>query len=107
MVKIEAYVRPSSLIEFHKVLTEAGIKGATMWETKGTGRDLDESLEKKMFRGAELKAEYISRVRIETVVADEDKSKIIHALQDLIKSSSEDLGKLKIFVTPVLESYSL
>ena len=107
MVKIEVYVRPSSLMEFHKVMTQAGIKGATMWETKGTGRDLSENIETKMFRGSELKAEYISRVRIETVVSDEDKSKIIHALQELIKSTTEDLGKLKIFVTPVLESYSL
>ena len=106
MVKIEVYVRPSSVLKFHEVMRGAGIKGMTMWETKGTGRDLDEELDQKMFRGMEIKKEFISRVRIETVCDEEAKTKVIHALQELVKSDYE-IGKLKVFVSPVLESFSL
>ena len=105
MVKIEAYVRPSSAIEFHQAMTEAGVSGVTMWETKGTGRDLDEDLGKKMFRGSEIKSQFISRVRIETIVEDNTKPAVIEALKELAKT--KDLGKLKIFVSPISESFSL
>lgn len=105
MEKIEVYIRPSSIFAFHQVMMDAGVEGVTMWETKGTGRQLDEDLDRKMFRGSELKEEYISRIRIETVVKEDIKQKVIHALQE--RGKKGDLGTIKIFVTPVLEFYSL
>jgi len=102
MLKIEAYIRPSSLPDFHRALTQAGVKGVTVWETRGVGHEYDETAKREVFRGAELKRHYIQRVHLETVIGDADKDAVIKALSDVAESG--DLGTVKIFVTPVLEA---
>ena len=102
MLKIEAYIRPSSLPDFHKALTDAGVKGITAWETRGVGHEFNETAKREVFRGAELKRQYIQRVHLETVIKDSEKDIVIKALSDVAESG--DLGTVKIFVTPVLEA---
>ena len=102
MLKIEAYIRPSSLPVFHAVLVEAGVKGVTVWQTKGIGQQYHESTKPEMYRGAEVKKSYIDRVRIDSIVEDEQKEGIIDALTRAAKG--KDLGTLQVFVTPVLEA---
>ena len=103
MLKIEAYIRPSSLPYFHAALTEAGVSGISVWETRGIGREYSEGAKRGVFRGAELKQEYIRRVRIDTVVEDDQKEAVLAALKDT--ASKGDLGTLQIFVLPVAEAH--
>lgn len=105
MVRIEVYVRMSNFTFFHRAMVKAGIKGITVWETRGTGRDFDEGKGKKMFRGAEVKTDFISRFRIETIVEDKEKDNVLNAIKKL-KESEEDMGKVIVFISPVLETIS-
>ena len=102
MLRIEAYIRPSSLPAFHAALIEAGAKGVTVWQTKGIGQQYHEQSKREVFRGAEVKESYIDRVRIDTVVEDDQKDTVIAALTRA--AENKDLGTLQAFVTPVLES---
>lgn len=102
MLRIEAYVRPSSLPVFHAALIQAGAKGITVWQTKGIGQQYHEAESPEIFRGAVVKESYIDRVRIDTVVEDDRKDAVIGALTDA--AESKNLGTLQVFVTPVLES---
>ena len=101
MLKIEAYIRPSSLPVFHAALVEAGVKGITVWQTKGIGRQYHEAQKPEVFRGAEVRESYIDRVRIDTIIEDEQKDTVIGALTET--AEGKDLGTLQIFVTPVLD----
>ena len=102
MLKIEAYIRPSSLPDFHRALTQAGVKGVTVWETRGVGHEDHEKAKREVFRGAEVKRHYIRRLHLETIVEDCEKDTVIKALSDV--AESDDLGTVKIFVTPILEA---
>jgi nitrogen regulatory protein P-II 1 len=102
MLRIEAYVRPSSLPVFHAALVAAGAGGITVWQTKGIGLEYRESAERRVFRGAEIRDQYIDRVRIDTVVEDQSKDAVIGALRTV--ANEGDRGTVKIFVTPVLEA---
>ncbi len=101
MIKIEAFIRPSSLPAFHKALTAAGVKGISAWESRGVGHEYNETAKKEVFRGAELKREYIQRLRLETVIDDADKTAVLAALTEVAEGG--DFGTVKVFVTPVLE----
>ena len=102
MLRIEAYIRPSSLPMFHAALIQAGARGITVWQTKGIGAKYHETQTPETFRGAVIKESYIDRVRIDTVVEDDQKDAVIKALTG--EAESKDLGTLQVFVTPVLES---
>ena len=102
MLRIEAYIRPSSLPAFHSVLIEAGAKGITVWQTKGIGHQYHEAKKPEIFRGAVVRENYIDRVRIDTVVEDGQRDAVVGALTRAAEVN--ELGTLQVFVTPVLES---
>ena len=102
MLKIEAYIRPSSLPAFHAALIEAGAEGITVWQTKGIGQQYHEAQKPEIFRGVEVRDSYIDRVRIDTVVADDQKEAVLGALTRA--AEGKNLGTLQVFVTPVLEA---
>ena len=102
MLKIEAYIRPSSLPAFHRALVNVGVKGISVWQTKGIGKQYHESVKREVFRGAEIKDIYIDRVRLEAVIEDSEKDEVVEALKSC--ASGNDLGTLRVFVTPVLEA---
>lgn len=105
MKKIEAYIRPSSLTVYHKALIDAGAKGITVWQTKGIGATYHEDNKTVVFRGTEVKKNYIDRVRVEIVVEDDNLENIIACLKETAKNPSS--GTLQVFVIPVLESFRI
>ena len=102
MLKIEAYVRPSSLRVFHAALVAAGAKGITVWQTKGIGKQYHEAEMPEIYRGAEVKEAYIDRVRIDMVIEEDQKDDLIAAFEKA--SDGKSSGTVQLFVTPVLES---
>ena len=102
MLRIEAYIRPASLLVFHAALVEAGAAGITVWQTKGIGTEYRETSERRVFRGAEVRDQYIDRIRIDTVVEESAKDAILAAFRAVAEGG--DRGTVQVFVTPVLES---
>jgi len=102
VLKIEAYIRPNSLPAFHAALVGAGVKGVTVWQTKGIGHEYHESDEREVVRGSVIKEIYIDRIRLDAIVEDSEKDIVIKALTTVAEGG--DLGTLKIFVTAVLDA---
>ena len=68
MKKIEAVIKPFKLDEVKEALHEVGIKGITVTEAKGFGRQKGHT---ELYRGAEYVVDFLPKVKIEVVIEDE------------------------------------
>jgi len=99
MKKIEAIIRPFKLDEVKEALTEIGVKGMTITEVKGYGRQKGHT---ELYRGAEYKVDFLPKIKIEIVAPDHMVDKIVNAI---IKSArTGQVGDGKIFIYPVEEA---
>ena len=99
MKKIEAIVRPHKIDDVREALLEAGFRGLTLTEVKGVGRQKGHT---EVYRGAEYHIDFLPKVKLEIVVADQ---KLESALSIIIKTSrTGSVGDGKIFVLPVEEA---
>lgn len=96
MKKIEAIIKPFKLDDAKEALSEIGITGMTVSEVKGYGRQQGHS---ELYRGAEYVVDFLPKVKIETVVKDEDVARVIDAISNAAKTGK--IGDGKIFVTNV------
>jgi len=96
MRKIEAIIKPFKLDEVKDALNEIGIKGMTMTEVKGYGRQRGH---KEIYRGTEYDVSFIPKVKIEIVLEEE----LVEKAVDVLKNASHtgSVGDGKIFVLPV------
>ena len=96
MKKIEAIFKPFKLEEVKEALSELGIAGMTVTEVKGFGRQKGHT---EIYRGSEYTADFLPKIKIEVVVADE---KYAAAVDAIIKSArTGKIGDGKIFVIPI------
>src|SRR5512137_1809948 len=96
MKKIEAIVKPFKLDEVREALSEVGITGLTVTEVKGFGRQKGHT---ELYRGAEYVVDFLPKIKIELVVANET---VDPAIEAIIKASrTGKIGDGKIFVMPV------
>jgi nitrogen regulatory protein PII len=99
MKMILAIVKPNKLQEVKDALSAVGIKGITVTEVKGFGRQKGH---KELYRGAEYVVELVPKIRLEIVVEDDVVKNVIEAI---VKSASTgNIGDGKIFVLPVEEA---
>jgi nitrogen regulatory protein P-II 1 len=96
MKKIEAVIRPEKLELVRAALDELGIRGMTVMEVSGRGRQSGITLQ---WRVGEYKVEFLPKVKIEVVVLDEDLGKALNAI--IRKARTGDRGDGKIFIIPV------
>lgn len=96
MKKIEAIIKPSKLDEVKDGLSRLGVKGMTVTEVKGCGRQGGHT---EVYRGAEYQIDLLPKVKIEIVIDSELVPQIIGLIQE--KARTGDIGDGKIFVTPV------
>ncbi len=96
MKKIEAVIKPFKLDEVKEALQEVGLKGMTVSEVKGFGRQKGHT---ELYRGAEYVVDFLPKVKIEVVVEDELVEKAVDAIQKAAKT--DRIGDGKIFVIPV------
>src|SRR5690606_22619820 len=99
MKKIEAIVRHYKLEEVKDALTAAGVYGMTVSEVRGFGRLKGH---KEHYRGAEYTVEFLPKVKMEVVVADEDKQKVLDAILQTARTGQ--IGDGKIFVSDLDEA---
>lgn len=99
MKKVEAIIKPFKLDEVKEALGEIGIQGLTAVEVKGFGRQKGHT---ELYRGAEYVVDFLPKVKLEVVVADE----MVHKVVDVIERTARTgkIGDGKIFVLPVEEA---
>jgi nitrogen regulatory protein P-II 1 len=96
--KIEAIVKPFKLDEVKDALNDLGIKGMTISEVKGFGRQKGHT---EIYRGAEYVIDFLPKVKIEVVVEEGMAGKVIEVIQKAARTGK--IGDGKIFVLPVEE----
>lgn len=93
MKKIEAIVRPFKLDDVKEALLEEGVRGLTITEVRGYGRQKGHT---ETYRGSEYRIEYVPKVKIEVVVSDRQAEKIVDAI--LRTAKTNEIGDGKIFI---------
>jgi len=96
MRKIEAIIKPFKLDEVKDALNEIGIKGMTISEVKGYGRQKGH---KEIYRGTEYDVSFVPKVKIDIVLEEALVEKAIEVLTKASQTGS--VGDGKIFVLPV------
>lgn len=96
MKKIDAIIKPYKLDDVKDALNEIGVKGMTITEVKGYGRQKGHT---EIYRGAEYVVDFVPKIKIETVVADDMLDKVIEVISNAANSGK--IGDGKIFITPV------
>ncbi len=99
MKKIEAIVKPFKLDEVKEALQGIGIQGMTVTEVKGFGRQKGHT---ELYRGAEYVVDFLPKIKIELVVADELADKAVAAITEAANTGR--IGDGKIFVFGVEEA---
>ena len=98
MKKVEAIIKPFKLDEVKEALHEVGIKGITVTEAKGFGRQKGHT---ELYRGAEYVVDFLPKVKIEVVMDDAMVDRAIEAIQNAAQTGR--IGDGKIFDSPVEE----
>jgi len=96
MKKIEAVIKPFKLDEVREALSEIGATGMTVTEVKGFGRQKGHT---ELYRGAEYVVDFLPKMKIELVVADDQVERAIEAIVSAARTGK--IGDGKIFVTSV------
>ena len=99
MKKIEAIIKPFKLDEVKEALHEVGIKGITVVEAKGFGRQKGHT---ELYRGAEYVVDFLPKVKIEVVMEDSMVERAIEAIQQ--SAHTGRIGDGKIFVSTIEEA---
>jgi nitrogen regulatory protein P-II 1 len=96
MKKIEAIIKPFKLDDVRDQLFDIGIRGLTVTEVKGFGRQKGHT---ELYRGAEYVVDFLPKVKIEVVVEDERVEEVVQAIVAAARTGR--IGDGKIFVSPV------
>jgi nitrogen regulatory protein PII len=99
MKKIEAIIRPFKLDEVKEALLEEGIKGLTITEVRGYGRQKGH---KETYRGSEYHIEFVPKIKIEVVVDDSLAESVVDVI--LKNAQTGQVGDGKIFITEITEA---
>jgi nitrogen regulatory protein P-II 1 len=98
MKKIEAIIRPHKIDEVREALSETGIRGMTLTEVKGVGRQKGHT---EVYRGSEYQIDFLPKIKLEVVVPDNIAETVISTIVKAAKTGN--VGDGKIFVLPVDE----
>ncbi len=96
MKKIEAIIRTYRLDEVKDALLEAGVRGMTVTEVRGFGRQRGHT---ELYRGREYQIDFVPKLKLEIVVPKELADRAIDAI--LKTAKTDQVGDGKIFVYPV------
>jgi nitrogen regulatory protein P-II 1 len=96
MKKIEAIIKPFKLEEVKDALGEIGIEGMTVSEVKGFGRQKGHT---EIYRGSEYTVDFLPKIKIELVVADNQTDAAVGAIVKAAKTGK--IGDGKVFVAGI------
>lgn len=96
MKKIEAYIRPFKLDDVKAALMEIGVRGMSVTEVRGFGRQKGHT---ELYRGSEYQVDFLPKSKLEIVAQDEIVEQVIQVIQKV--GHTGQVGDGKIFVLPV------
>jgi len=96
MKLIKAIIKPFKLDDVREALSEVGVQGITVSEVKGFGRQKGHT---ELYRGAEYRVDFLPKVKLETVVSDEDVETVVNAIRE--SANTGKIGDGKVFVLPI------
>jgi len=96
MKLIIAIIKPFKLEEVKDALGEVGVEGMTVTEVKGFGRQKGHT---EIYRGSEYTVDFLPKVKIEIVVTDDMKDRVVDAIVKAAQTGK--IGDGKVFVMPV------
>ena len=96
MKLIKAIIKPFKLDDVREALSEVGVQGITVSEVKGFGRQKGHT---ELYRGAEYRVDFLPKVKLETVVSDDDVETVVNAIRE--SANTGKIGDGKIFVIPI------
>ena len=96
MKKIEAIIRPFKLDDVREALSEMGVRGMTLTEVKGYGRQKGHT---ELYRGSEYKIDFLPKIKIEIIAKDAMVEAIVSTIIKAAKTGQ--VGDGKIFVSTV------
>jgi nitrogen regulatory protein P-II 1 len=99
MKKIEAIIKPFKLEEVKSALAALGVQGLTVSEVKGFGRQKGHT---EIYRGSEYTVDFLPKIKIETVVADNLKDAAVAAIIKAAKTGK--IGDGKVFISSIEEA---
>ena len=93
---IVAIIKPFNLEEVKEALSQLGIQGMTVTEVKGFGRQKGHT---EIYRGSEYTVDFLPKVKIEVVVADDLVGRVVESIVKAAKTGK--IGDGKVFVLPI------
>ena len=94
MKLVIAIIKPFKLHDVREALSEIGVRGMTVTETKGFGRQKGHT---ELYRGAEYVVDFLPKIKIEVAVSDDKVSDVIEAITK--SANTGKIGDGKIFVS--------
>jgi nitrogen regulatory protein PII len=98
MKKVDAIIKPFKLDEVKDKLNEIGVKGITVSEVKGFGRQKGHT---ELYRGAEYVVDFLPKIKMEIVISDAQVEEVINTI--LTSAQTGRIGDGKIFVTDLID----
>jgi len=96
MKLITAIIKPFKLDAVKEALTLVGVEGMTVTEVKGFGRQKGHT---EIYRGSEYTVDFLPKIKLELVVSDDIKDKVVAAIVNGAKTGK--IGDGKVFISPV------
>jgi nitrogen regulatory protein P-II 1 len=94
MKKVEAIIKPEKLETVKDALHEIGVTGMTITDVKGFGRQKGHT---EMYRMAELRVEFVPKIKIEVVVDDRLAAKTVEVISEKAKNGTIGAGKIFVY----------
>ncbi len=96
MTKIEAVIRPGKLDDVKAALDDLGIKGITVMNVMGAGKQRGRT---QYYRGQEYVVNLLDKTKIETIVSNDMVEKAVEAIKKA--AFTGEIGDGKIFLSKV------
>ena len=94
MKKIEAIIKPFKLDDVREALADINVTGMTVTEVKGFGRQKGHT---ELYRGAEYMVDFLPKVKLDIVVADEQVDRCVDAIMKTAQTGRIGDGKIFVF----------
>ena len=94
MFLVSATIKPFKLDDVREALSEVGVQGITVTEVKGFGRQKGHT---ELYRGAEYVVDFLPKVKLEVVVADDILDAVIEAIEKAAKTGKIGDGKVVVY----------
>jgi nitrogen regulatory protein P-II 1 len=99
LVRVAAIVKPFKLEELKAALDEVGVRGMTVYDVKGFGKQMGRA---ELYAGAEYAVDFLPKAKVELVVRDDMLQRVTHAILESCRTGR--IGDGKIFVTEIADA---